>query len=62
MEMTVIFFLLALLGTVSAIACTTIAHRKRLNILLWAIAGFLLGPFAIPIALVVPNLSQQELN
>lgn len=55
METTFVFFIFTLLGTFSAVACYIIAFRKQLNVLFWAISGFILGPFAIPIAMLAPS-------
>jgi hypothetical protein len=47
--------ILILVIIVSTDICRRIAKRKNLNIQLWIILGALIGPFAIPFALLAKS-------
>jgi hypothetical protein len=51
----VIVAILILVIVVSTDICWRIARRKSLNIQLWIILGALIGPFAIPFALLAKS-------
>ena len=48
-------WILILVVIISTDICWRIAKRKNLNVQLWIILGALIGPFAIPFALLAKS-------